>query len=898
MRSLLLLSILCWQVASAQINRTPVVMELDRLLLESRFEEAVALAASNSATPGEAGLWIACKQVDAMIRLGKTEEAAALVSRLRGSLSPFAASAALALFRGTEGSLHLNQGRFDLAEEDLTVARSEFQKHAGYPIETAQNLSTLAILYLTTGKYAQAEEQALMALRIRQENLPGTHELIAASYNDLGLIYSQTNLDKALDHYDMALAMYEQLHGKEHAKIAIANTNLGVAYRSLELYGDAVNSFETAGKIWDALYTGAHANKAFVMMNLGQTYARMGDEKASLGFYAKALDMYKAVYGTKHPDLAFVNNLIGNVYKDQGRYSDALSHYQDALIANSPAFSSDDIHRNPSSRDYYNGTSSLFSLMLKAQGLESLYTGKTLRQADLDLALSTLQVCDTLIDQLRQRSTAEADKLSLQSLANEVHADGVRISTLLSEVAVKKKPYRESAFYFAEKGKSAVLLEAISDADAKSFASIPVELLEEEKALKSSIALVSQKLAAKPSEEEERYLRDALFQLGQSYSEFTLKLEKGYPDYFDLKFNTASPSVADVQGLLRKDQLLLSYFIDEKNSRIYIFEIAEGRYRIINHALPADFDRYITGFRNSMFFMEDRVYKMTARNLARILLPSGIPASVKSLIILPTGRLGIIPFEALLVDKVDEELKEEFSALPYLVRSYSVQYEFSASLILQKKKKGMNTGIRSAVLCAPVVFPDKDRLRDLPGTRTEVTTIKDMMAGRNIPGDVLLEQRATEEALKSDKMQETSLLHLATHGIVNETHPELSCIYLQPGDAGDDGNLFSGEIFNLKLNADLVTLSACQTGLGKISKGEGVIGLSRALIYAGARNLIVSFWSVADESTAALMTDFYGRLLDSGASDYAESLRQAKLSLMKGTYAAPYYWAPFVLIGF
>jgi CHAT domain-containing protein len=173
-----------------------------------------------------------------------------------------------------------------------------------------------------------------------------------------------------------------------------------------------------------------------------------------------------------------------------------------------------------------------------------------------------------------------------------------------------------------------------------------------------------------------------------------------------------------------------------------------------------------------------------------------------------------------------------------------------------------------------------------------------MMAGRNIPGDVLLEQRATEEALKSDKMQETSLLHLATHGIVNETHPELSCIYLQPGDAGDDGNLFSGEIFNLKLNADLVTLSACQTGLGKISKGEGVIGLSRALIYAGARNLIVSFWSVADESTAALMTDFYGRLLDSGGSNYAESLRQAKLSLMKGPYAAPYYWAPFVLIGF
>jgi CHAT domain-containing protein len=111
--------------------------------------------------------------------------------------------------------------------------------------------------------------------------------------------------------------------------------------------------------------------------------------------------------------------------------------------------------------------------------------------------------------------------------------------------------------------------------------------------------------------------------------------------------------------------------------------------------------------------------------------------------------------------------------------------------------------------------------------------------------------------------------------------------------------LFSGEIYNLELNANLVTLSACQTGLGKISKGEGVIGLSRALVYAGARNIIVSFWSVADESTSELMKNFYRTLLNEKSSNYTSSLREAKLKLIHGDkYSSPYYWAPFILIGY
>ena len=134
--------------------------------------------------------------------------------------------------------------------------------------------------------------------------------------------------------------------------------------------------------------------------------------------------------------------------------------------------------------------------------------------------------------------------------------------------------------------------------------------------------------------------------------------------------------------------------------------------------------------------------------------------------------------------------------------------------------------------------------------------------------------------------------------MVDEKDPELSRIFLQNSSQTEDGNLFAGEIYNLELEANLVTLSACQTGLGKISKGEGVIGLSRALVYAGAKNIIVSFWSVADQSTADLMRDFYQKMLES-KSGYSQNLRQAKLQMIRSeNFSAPYYWAPFILIGF
>ena len=330
---------------------------------------------------------------------------------------------------------------------------------------------------------------------------------------------------------------------KNHPKTAIANTNIGLVYRTLELYGDAVNNFESALATWEKIYPQPHPTKAFVLFNLGQTYLKIGNEKSAEGYYERALKMYQESYGKKHPGVATVLNAIGSLKVSSGDYDGALASFQQALISNVRDFNKSKVAVNPALKDYYSGNTLLFSLLHKAEALEARYFGKTLKFDQLALAVKTLHVCDTLIDDLRQQITNEGDKILLGTTATDVYSAGVRIAFEAGQVAAKKKRWNELAFYFAEKSKSAVLLEAISDSNAKSFSGIPNEQLEEEKKLKAEIAVTAQKLSLKPSESEEKYLREILFSLNRNYENFIKQLEIKYPAYFNLKFNVVTPSI-------------------------------------------------------------------------------------------------------------------------------------------------------------------------------------------------------------------------------------------------------------------------------------------------------------------------------------------------------------------
>jgi len=190
------------------------------------------------------------------------------------------------------------------------------------------------------------------------------------------------------------------------------------------------------------------------------------------------------------------------------------------------------------------------------------------------------------------------------------------------------------------------------------------------------------------------------------------------------------------------------------------------------------------------------------------------------------------------------------------------------------------------------------RLARLVGTRVEAEEIGKIAKSNGSQADLWIDLNASEDNLRSRDVTNYPVVHVATHGLLDAERPQFTGVVLSlVGNKDNDGFLRTDEIFNLRMGAPLVMLSACETGLGKEKRGEGVIGLTRAFMYAGAPTVGVSLWSVADKSTAELMTDFYRRLLGSASSSSA-AMRAAQLGLISGKkYSGPFYWAPFVIEG-
>jgi tetratricopeptide (TPR) repeat protein len=448
----------------AQSPDTNVVSKVENLLLDANFQGAIDLIDSAG---NLSSLLLENKKAEAYTRQGRLNDAETVLKLVQAKLTSKPDAFVEAVTQTNIGLLQLHQGRNDLAEKTLQKAVHGFMLtgNTGH-IEGAQAFANLGLVYMSLGKYKQAQEQLHMALSLRQTHLNDHHELIAATYNDLGLVYSQTDKDKALDYFEKASTVYTALHGTEHNKNAIANINIGIVYRDLKLYGDAVNNFETALKIWNKVYPGPHPAKAMALSNLGETYLKMHDNQAAMSYYVQSHKMYEASYGDKHPEIAYILNAIGRVHLSAGRVDEALETYHKAVIANVQDFNNVDLKTNPALQNYYHGTRLLHSLLFKAEAWEARYLRKSLKFGDLVQALNVLHKCDSLIDQLRHQSSNESDKLQLGVIADDVYTSGVRVAYEAGINAFNKMPYFKKAFYFAEKSKSAVLLESISDADA------------------------------------------------------------------------------------------------------------------------------------------------------------------------------------------------------------------------------------------------------------------------------------------------------------------------------------------------------------------------------------------------------------------------------------------------
>lgn len=798
---------------------------------------------------------------------------------------------------------YLNLGQnieaLEYAQKAVSIAQNQ---KAFKQRKTAEFYNTLGLVYFNTGNNNRALENFFQALEIRQEIYGIYHPEVAGSYLNLGLAYSAENPDKAQEYYEKARDIYEDNYGANHPQVALTDTNMGIVYLQQKKYFFAIQLFEDVLSIWKEIYqTNSHPKIAFIYSNMGQVYLAQKKYMQALDYQERALEIYKTYYGDTHPEIANIYNAIGAIHLAAESFDLALENYQKALMANVYEFTEEDFYQNPSLKieNIYNTDILLATLVLKAQALETKHFGLTLKLTDLEKSLETLELCDSLITTIRQSRTRNSDKIALGKKAAEVYEDAVRVCWDLSQATLQTKYYREKAFEFSEKSKSAILLSAISDTQAKQYANIPNSVLEEEKKLKAMIGYYENLLAQKPTEEEVTTLRKDLYDLNQEYEAFISTLENNYPQYFNLKYNNQIASVTDLQNGLSSENAIISYFVAEKSKLLYIFYVTKTQFKMYNEAQIPLLSQFLVGLRNAVNGKRINSFLTLSPVLYKQLFPFKISNKIQKLTIIPDGQLSTLSFEVLLTKNTKREVGYE--NFPYLIKEKAICYDFSATLFLQNTllKQTEVPKTDNIFVCAPIEFQyEKFSLNSLPGTEAEANQIQTIFNNSNLEVTSLLYQDANETQLKSDGLMQYKYLHFATHGTVNSMQPELSRLFLYPNkEENNDGSLYSGEIYNLELDADLVTLSACQTGLGKIVRGEGLIGLTRALVYAGANNIIVSLWSVSDNSTAQMMVNLYQYIIQE-QQDYPTALRQAKLDLIQsGNYAAPYYWAPFVLIG-
>jgi CHAT domain-containing protein len=414
-----------------------------------------------------------------------------------------------------------------------------------------------------------------------------------------------------------------------------------------------------------------------------------------------------------------------------------------------------------------------------------------------------------------------------------------------------------------------------------------------------------------------------------------LVFEKQFPEYHNLKYNNKPATAKDIQNLLDKKTAMISYFIGD--TTITIFTLTKSNLDVKRVPKITNLNDSIVWFRYGLTLGMQKIFRRLGYKLYQQLFPDTAPidGQIENLYIIPDGSLATLPFESLLTENYTGDINA-YNEYPYLIKKYNISYSYSANLFYLTFSKEASSTIEITKLndwlaFAPV-FDNRGEqmlkssqelqhqlsglktdpmmmnrsmfngnyIQPLPATETETEAIFKLYDDNNLKAKVLLHNNANEKSIKSGELEQYKVLHFATHGFVNSEKPELSSLLLaQDTTGGEDGVLYSGEIYNLKLNADLAVLSACETGLGKIQKGEGIIGLTRALLYAGAKNIIVSLWQVADESTSALMVDFYKNSLTSkGQLSYSEALRNAKLKMIREEkYAHPFFWSPFILIG-
>ena len=768
--------------------------------------------------------------------------------------------------------------------------------------ELASSFLSLSNSYGDIGAFEKALVYANKSLQIFEKLKDSIG--IANAYNTVSFsLINQNKFNKALASAQKSLSLKKKTYVSGHPSIDYSYQTIGLILLNLKKYKQALEYFNKS--LAYQKQNQKQSISASNYLNIGNIYSEQSKFTLALQSYTKALSIRKK--SNQKTDFIYPYNRIANAYKNLDKKQKALSGYQKALYFNSKTFrDTTNFEHNP--KEYINARLYLESLQGKASVLQSIGDAKS-----LNIALQTYQLCDEVIQKLRQQYVNYQDKLTLANLSAEIYEQAVMACyQMIQKQPTQEAKYTTLAFRFSERNKASILREALQEANAKF--DLPKNLVEQERDLKINLAYYEKQLAsAQKRKDSTKVVRfqNKLFDLNREREQMTQMLEKRYPRYYQLKYNTQLADMAAIKKRLPNQALLVAYFTTQQKS--FAFVVSKTQCKMVALPYHKNFKGVIRKYGRYLKTRKPVAYFAPASYAAYQQLVQPLETYLKGktqLIVIADNALLGIPFEALVSQKVPETVGS-FAELPFLIKRFSFSYHYSANLMVQPMLRNAQPKQNSFLGFAPVFTKSATsntrddsvtpKPKSLPYTEKEIDKIMAVFKQNGQTNiKAVLHHKATEEAFKKVG-QQFRFVHLATHSITNSKRPELAYIQFEPTPEHqknfNEGRLYANEIYALHLNADLVVLSSCESGSGKIARGEGMMGLNRGFLYAGARNVIYSLWKVNDRPTSAFMIRFYENLIKHQYS-FHKALRHTKLQYLKeNPQKRPHDWAGFLIIG-
>ncbi|MDP6852625.1 MAG: CHAT domain-containing protein [Candidatus Marinimicrobia bacterium] len=801
------------------------------------------------------------------------------------------------------GILYVNRGYYSDAIKTLKLALNT------EGIE--ENTTNLIKIYHNLGMASQkqgdldlAESYLLKELNLFNEFENVNYTDLALNYNSLGNIYNRMGkFNTGLVQYNTSLSLLEEHDAENFVDMAMVLNNIGNTHINLEEFINAETAFSNSLLCYEKLNY-RNPLKGLLFSNFGKMYRMQTNYNKAIQYYHQSNQYYYQIFNEKHPSIAENYIELGKTFFDQGEIDSSLFYLDKAGTL---------LHL-PLEIENINETS---DVVHKDMGLTLLQyqTNTLLKEAEfpisgnqekylLEQVILKCEMSVGIIHEIRKSFLFSQSKYLLSETIQGIYANGVKSAYRLYNLTGQDQ-YLEIALRFSEYSRASIFRETIAAYENTMYANIPEDIIHTINRMKSDISYYQNEInleEGNPAPEIDvlhlAHLQNLQFSLISKYDSYMQFIKLEYPDFYNLLHPERELKLEAILNNIGNNEIIVEFF--QWESTIYIFCMSNSQIVVKKIPLKTDFDQMVNTFITSIKKIQSSQFYDSGIELYNILL---LPISrefngIHKITFILGGTLSSLPFEALPLPP--SQPYPNNLDIRFLVEQFEVSYSLTAEKI-ERSAYYSDRELSNIAVFAPVNnftpnFENNALFEELVYSQQEAESIASKGADNKIETDMYLHSEASEENFKSVLKKENDILHIATHGFLNEDSPDLSALYFSnPENPGEDGILFSAELYNLNIQTDLTVLSGCETGLGKMVNGEGVLSLSRGFSYAGSKNIVYTLWKVGDQTSFTLMANFYEQIFKE--RNYSKALRNAKLQMISNEETSlPRFWSGYVLL--